>query len=97
VGRFLNGENVDIQKDYADYLSGGVDCFRYVKAWYTGELQWLFFYKNKPAAIKDRICSVLAGYAWDKSNNYVTDPGSALLAALETLPKEARFSVTGPS
>ncbi len=98
VGKFLNNESVDIQKDYADYLSGGVDCFRqYVKAWYTGELQWLFFYKNKPAAIKDRICSVLAGYVWDKSNSYVTDPENALLAALETLPEEARFNVAGPS
>ena len=97
VGRFLNDESVDIQKDYADYLSDGVNCFRqYVKAWYTGELQWLFFYKNKPAAIKNRICSVLAGYVWDKSNSYVTDPGKALLAALETLPKEARFKVAGP-
>lgn len=96
VGRFLNGESVDIQKDYADYLLGGVNCFReYVKAWYTGELQWLFFHKDKPAAAKNSICSVLAGYVWDETNKYVTHPKVALAAALKTLPKEARFDVAG--
>jgi len=96
VGRFLNGENVDIQKDYADYLLGGVNCFReYVKAWYTGELQWLFFHKHKPTAAKNSICSVLAGYVWDETNKYVTHPKVALAAALKTLPKEARFDVAG--
>ncbi|VAX21376.1 FIG022199: FAD-binding protein [hydrothermal vent metagenome] len=94
VGKYLDDGSVDIQKEYADYMIGGVNCFRqYVKAWYTGELQWLFFSRNKTSAVKDRVCSVLAGYVWDQSNNYVSRPDKALAAALGTLPDEERFKV----
>ena len=40
VIRQLNGEKVDWQKEFADYILYGVDVFTtYVKEWYTGNLQ----------------------------------------------------------
>lgn len=71
--RQLNGEPVDWQKEYADYLMAGVDTFRtYVNAWYDGRLPAIFFSDNQDPDIRNQICSVLAGYVWDKDNPYVT-------------------------
>ena len=92
TGRFLDGEAVDFEKEYNDYVMQGVNCFRaYVKAWYSGELKWLFFNKDKPPKIKERICSVLAGYAWDQDNSFATDPHGSLKTLVDTMPEEYRF------
>ncbi len=75
----LNGESVDWQKDYADYLMEGVDAFRtYVKAWYDGRLPTIFFSRRQDPDVRNRICSVLAGYVWDKDNVYVTQHEKAV-------------------
>ncbi|WP_373084995.1 NAD(P)/FAD-dependent oxidoreductase [Sneathiella sp.] len=72
--RELAGEVVDWQKDFVAPLKVGVDCFRtFVEAWYRGDLQEIIF--NPPAddnPIKKMIVSVLAGYAWDEKNPFVT-------------------------
>lgn len=69
----LKGESVDWQKDYADYLMAGVDAFRtYVNAWYDGRLPTIFFSSKQDPDVRNQICSVLAGYVWDKDNIYVT-------------------------
>jgi flavin-dependent dehydrogenase len=69
----LKGESVDWQKDYAGYLMAGVDTFRtYVNAWYDGRLQTIFFSSLQDPDVRNQICSVLAGYVWDKDNIYVT-------------------------
>ncbi len=74
VVRQLNGEKVDWQKEYMDVMMTGVDAFRtYVLAWYDGRLQKIFFNDYRPADVVNKICSVLAGYVWDKNNEYVTD------------------------
>jgi len=40
IARQLNGEEVDWEKEYEEYIMYGVSVFRsYVKTWYTGELQ----------------------------------------------------------
>ncbi|TNE33978.1 MAG: NAD(P)/FAD-dependent oxidoreductase [Alphaproteobacteria bacterium] len=72
--RELAGETVDWEKDFSNPLKRGVDCFRtFVEAWYDGSLQKIIF--NPPEGdnmIRKMIVSVLAGYAWDDENPFVT-------------------------
>ncbi|MGB1313665.1 NAD(P)/FAD-dependent oxidoreductase [Bizionia paragorgiae] len=69
----LNNEQVDWEVDYSDYIKSGVSVFStYVKEWYTGNLQTLFFHQPENKANKEQICAVLAGYVWDKSNPFVS-------------------------
>lgn len=68
----LNNENVDWEKDYSEYIKGGVNVFStYVKEWYTGNLQTLFFHQPENPDVKEKICAVLAGYVWDQDNPFV--------------------------
>ncbi|MFP7658412.1 NAD(P)/FAD-dependent oxidoreductase [Chryseobacterium proteolyticum] len=70
--RELNGETIDWQKEYSDYILYGVDVFTtYVKEWYTGNLQELFFHRPENEDVKRKICAVLAGYVWNKDNPFV--------------------------
>ena len=70
--RELRGEKVNWDVDYTDYIMSGVDVFStYVKEWYTGNLQTIFFHDHENAEIKKQICAVLAGYVWDRSNPFV--------------------------
>ncbi len=63
---------VDWQADYADHVMQGINTFRaYVAAWYDGKLPQIFFAAQRNPDIMRQICSVLAGYVWDKSNPYV--------------------------
>lgn len=72
ISKELNGETVDWEKDYADYIKYGVNVFAtYVKEWYTGNLQTLFFHRPENLEVKKQICAVLAGYVWDESNPFV--------------------------
>ncbi|WP_019449365.1 NAD(P)/FAD-dependent oxidoreductase [Cupriavidus sp. BIS7] len=74
VARQLDGEAVDWETDYARPLKAGVDCFRaFVEAWYEGSFQKLIFHPDSPADIRCMISSILAGYAWDLKNPFVTD------------------------
>ena len=79
LSRQLRGQTVDWQKDYAEFVRQGMDTFRaYVSAWYNEDLQHIFFAPQRDPAIMSQICSVLAGYVWDKSNPYVTQASRAL-------------------
>ncbi len=72
VIRHLNGEAVDWQREYMDYMQTGVDVFRtFVNGWYDGTLFRIFFAEDKDADMQNKICSVLAGYVWDESNPFV--------------------------
>ncbi|EKZ97482.1 tryptophan halogenase [Cupriavidus sp. HMR-1] len=74
VARALAGETVDWETEYARPLKAGVDCFRaFVEAWYEGSFQKLIFHPNAPTDIRDMISSILAGYAWDLNNPFVTE------------------------
>jgi flavin-dependent dehydrogenase len=74
VIRKLNGEEVDWEEGYTRVVQQGVDTFRtYVKAWYDGTLEKIFFAKEQDVEIKKQICSVLAGYVWDGNNPYVKE------------------------
>jgi flavin-dependent dehydrogenase len=77
--RQLQGEKVDWEKDYTDFMMQGVDTFRsYVEAWYEGTLGEIFFSERQDQEIKRQICSVLAGYVWDTENPYVKNHQTAL-------------------
>ena len=77
--RQLRGEVVDWQVDYADHVQHGIDTFRaFVLAWYDNRLPEIFFSANRNPDIMRQVCSVLAGYVWDKTNPYVTQADRAL-------------------
>ena len=72
ITRELNDENVDWETEYTGYIMKGVNVFStYVKEWYTGNLQTLFFHRPENPDIKKQICAVLAGYVWDDTNPFV--------------------------
>jgi flavin-dependent dehydrogenase len=82
----LKGENVDWEKEYMEPVMQGVNTFRsYVMAWYDGTLDKIFFAQNQQPAIKNMICSVLAGYVWDESNPYVKNHKTALQKLARTI------------
>jgi flavin-dependent dehydrogenase len=77
--RQLRGEVVDWQAEYADHVMQGINTFRaYVSAWYDDTLPQIFFSANRNPEIMRQVCSVLAGYVWDKSNPYVSQADRAL-------------------
>ena len=68
----LKGEHVDWQLEYEDYMQKGIKVFTtYVKEWYTGNLQTLFFHRPENPEVKEKICAVLAGYVWNEENVFV--------------------------
>ena len=79
LARQLRGESVDWQTEYADHVMQGVNTFRaYVTAWYDNKLPTILFAAQRNPDIMRQICSVLAGYVWDKSNPYVAQADRAL-------------------
>ncbi|CRN00191.1 p-hydroxybenzoate hydroxylase [Pseudomonas sp. 34 E 7] len=73
--RQLQGEAVDWQTEFAEPLKRGVDTFRcYVEGWYAGTFQDVIFHAGSSPQIRRMISSILAGYAWDESNPFVSEP-----------------------
>ncbi len=73
VSKKLKGETIDWDNEYVKPITQGIETFRtYIKAWYDGTLHQIFFSDQIDKTIKNKICSVLAGYVWDKSNPFVT-------------------------
>ena len=78
--RQLNGEKIDWQTEFADYILYGVNVFTFfLKEWYTGNLQELFFHQPENADVTRKICAVLAGYVWDKKNTFVRIHDTAIV------------------
>jgi len=70
--RQLNGEEIDWEKDFTQYMERGIAVFTtYVKEWYTGNLQTLFFHRPENLDVKEKVCAVLAGYVWNEENPFV--------------------------
>ncbi len=83
--RMLAGEQVDWEADYAVPLKKGVNTFRtFVESWYAGGFQKIIFHEQQEPAIRRMISSILAGYAWDTSNPFVTE-SKRRLTALESI------------
>lgn len=77
--REVKGEKVDWNTEYSKYIRSGVDVFStYVREWYSGKLQEIFFHPQPNAQVKQQICSVLAGYVWNKKNPFVRNHGKIL-------------------
>ena len=73
--RQLQGEAVDWQTEFAEPLKRGVDTFRcYVEGWYAGTFQDVIFHPGSSPHIRRMISSILAGYAWDERNPFVSEP-----------------------
>jgi flavin-dependent dehydrogenase len=66
------GLTVDWEEEFTGYMRRGIGVFTtYVKEWYTGNLQTLFFHRPENHDVKRKICAVLAGYVWDETNPFV--------------------------
>lgn len=73
--RQLQGDVVDWEAEFANPLKRGVETFRaYVEGWYDGTFQDVIFYPDSSEDIRQMICSILAGYAWDERNPFVAEP-----------------------
>ena len=84
LDRQLEGDAVDWRKEFAEPLKHGVDVFKtYVTAWYDGRFQDVIFYQTEQKEIKRMICSILAGYAWDRKNPFVAAPERRLKTLVE--------------
>lgn len=82
----IKGETVDWGKEYEKHIMFGVDVFRsYVKTWYSGDLQKLFFHPEVNQDVRRKLCSVLAGYVWDKENPFVAKHDRAVQAIAHVL------------
>ena len=66
------GIEVDWEVEFTQYMKRGISVFTtYVQEWYTGNLQTLFFHQPENPEVKEKICSVLAGYVWNEENSFV--------------------------
>lgn len=76
LDRQLRGETVDWVAEYEAPLTVGIDAFRaYVEAWYDHSLQDIIFdLPMNEGNIPRMVVSMLAGYAWDEANPFVTNP-----------------------
>lgn len=80
------GEQVDWERDFSVPLRAGVRTFRrFVEAWYAGGFQQIIFFEDAQPEVRRMICSILAGYAWDTENPYVSDDSGRRLKVLEEL------------
>ena len=87
--RQLSGETVDWQTEFAEPLKRGVDTFRcYVEGWYAGTFQDVIFHPGSSAEIRRMISSILAGYAWDERNPFVSEPKRRLRMLSEICASE---------
>ncbi|MBL4624221.1 MAG: tryptophan 7-halogenase, partial [Flavobacteriales bacterium] len=87
----LKGETQNWEIDYTKHLMQGVDTFRtYVEAWYDGRLQTIFFSGLSEPNINIKICSVLAGYVWDKTNSFVRSHDKSLTNLSKLLKSQAK-------
>lgn len=91
--RQLNGETVDWQVEFADYMQRGIDVFTtYVREWYTGNLQTLFFHRPENQDVKRKICAVLAGYVWNEENPFVKKHDRVIRTMAYMLQNNETFS-----
>lgn len=73
-------------KEYRQYIEKGANTFKaYVDAWYHGHLQDILFAHKQVPQFKEMICSVLAGYAWDDTNPFVTKPEKSINALAKVI------------
>jgi flavin-dependent dehydrogenase len=88
--RQLQGESVDWQTEFAAPLKRGVDTFRcYVEGWYAGTFQDVIFHDGSSPDIRRMIASILAGYAWDERNPFVSEAKRRLKVISQICARDA--------
>ncbi|OLF56366.1 NAD(P)/FAD-dependent oxidoreductase [Pseudomonas chlororaphis] len=88
--RQLQGKSVDWESEFARPLKRGVDTFRcYVEGWYAGTFQDVIYHPGSSPEIRRMISSILAGYAWDERNPFVSEPKRRLRMLSEICATEA--------
>lgn len=88
LDRQFQGQKVDWTEAFETPLKRGVETFReFVSAWYDGRLQDIIFSTNHNHKIRQMVCSILAGYAWDEENPYVSQT-ERRLTTLATLCRQ---------
>jgi flavin-dependent dehydrogenase len=88
--RQLEGESVDWQTEFAEPLKRGVDTFRcYVEGWYAGTFQDVIYHEGGSPDIRRMISSILAGYAWDERNPFVSEAKRRLRMLSEICASDA--------
>ncbi|MDY7563002.1 NAD(P)/FAD-dependent oxidoreductase [Pseudomonas sp. 10B1] len=91
LNRQLQGETVDWESEFAVPLKRGVDTFRaYVEGWYDGSFQDVIFHPGSSHEIRRMISSILAGYAWDERNPFVSEPKRRLRMIAEICASTAQ-------
>ncbi|GFM80841.1 FAD-dependent oxidoreductase [Pseudomonas cichorii] len=86
----LQGESVDWETGFAIPLKRGVDTFRaYVEGWYDNSFQDVIFYPDSTPEIRRMISAILAGYAWDERNPFVSEPKRRLRMLAEFCASKA--------
>ncbi len=94
--RQLQGEKINWQVEYADYMERGINVFTtYVKEWYTGNLQTLFFHRPENLDVKRKICAVLAGYVWNEGNPFVKKHDRVIRTLAYMLENNQGFETEG--
>jgi len=89
----LQGQEVNWALEYEKYIQDAVDVFAtYVKSWYDGALQDVFFVENPSQGIKQQLSSILAGYVWDKKNPFVRKHDS-LVYTLSKFIREGKMEL----
>jgi len=74
VDHYFRGETIDWGKQFSQPLQQGVDVFKaFVQAWYNGVFQKILFNDDSPKGFRQLICSILAGYVWNKDNPFTNN------------------------
>lgn len=89
LNRQLQGESVCWQADFSEPLKCGIEVFKhFVMSWYDTHLQNVIFFQEDDNDVKNMICSILAGYAWDETNPYVAKTERRLAALVDICKDE---------
>lgn len=81
----LHGGQADWETRFEAEMRAGLRVFAaFVNAWYAGMLRHVFFKPDPDPVIRRMICSILAGYVWDRTNPYVFKPEQRLQALCKT-------------
>jgi flavin-dependent dehydrogenase len=98
VDKQLSKQPVDWQQDYTVPLSKGIETFKhFVMSWYDASLQDVIFFSDEETDVKPMICSILAGYAWDEENPYVSNTKRRLNVLAEICQDDVSSAVASDS
>lgn len=90
VDRQLRGESIDWDLNYTAPMMQAVAVFRaMVQGWYGGQLPDIFFSEQKPARIKSRFTSLLAGYVRREDNPMTRDCAHSIAMLAEAISQSS--------